>query len=286
MTDSRTAFVLAGGGSLGAVVVGMLREIVAAGERPDFVIGVSAGAINAAYFAANPTPDGASALEAIWRGLTSVRIFGPRWVSFFALLRRRECLFSARHLRHLLEDCLPYREIRETRVPLHVVASDQRTGEEVILSEGDVVDAVLASAAIPGVFPAVRIGTRDLVDGGISSNTPISAAIRLGATRLVVLPTGFTCDQKRVPTDALGRTMHALSLMVTRQLVVDLERWSAQAQIVVAPPLCPLDISPYDYSRCGELIDRAAASTRAWIADQGLRTPGVPHQLVEHRHAH
>lgn len=285
MTPSpRTAFVLAGGGSLGAVVVGMLREIVAAGERPDLVVGASAGAINGAYYAANPTPDGVAALEDLWRSLTGTRVFGPRWMSLMALLRRRDHLFGTARLRQLLEKHLSFGDLRATRVQLHVVASDQRTGEEVILSEGNVVDAVLASSAIPGVFPAVRIGTRELVDGGVASNTPIGAAIRLGATRLVVLPTGFTCDQKRVPTDALGRTMHALSLLVTRQLVVDLERWSAHAQIVVAPPLCPLDCSPYDYSHGAELIERAAASTRAWIERDGLTTPGIPHQLVEHRH--
>jgi len=283
-TQPRTAFVLAGGGSLGAVVVGMLREIVAAGERPDFIVGASAGAINGAFYAADPTPAGVAALETIWRSLTSARIFGPRWMSLLALLRRRDYLFSAARLRHLLEEHLTYGDLRAARVPLHVVASDQRSGAEVILSEGSLVDAVLASAAIPGVFPAVKIGSRDLVDGGVASNTPIGAAISLGATRLVVLPTGFTCNQKRVPTDALGRTMHALSLLVTRQLVVDLERWSSRAQIVVAPPLCPLDCSPYDYSHGAELIDRAAASTRAWIERDGLNSPSIPHQLIEHQH--
>ena len=118
----------------------------------------------------------------------------------------------------------------------------------------------------------------------MSSNTPIAAAIRLGARRLIVLPTGFACAQKRVPQSVISRTMHALSLMVARQLVVDLERWTPQADIVVAPPLCPLEISAYDYSCGAELIERAAASTRAWIAEGGLHTPGVRHTLKLHAH--
>jgi len=284
LTQPRTAFVLAGGGSLGAVVVGMLREIVAAGERPDFVVGASAGAINGAFYAANPTPAGVAALESIWRNLTNTSIFGPRWTPLLALLCRRDYLFSANRLRTLLLQHLSFGDLRATQLPLYVIASDQRSGEEVILSDGPVVEAVLASSAIPGVFPAVHIGNRDLVDGGVASNAPIGAAITLGATRVVVLPTGFTCDQKRVPTGVLGRTMHALNLMVTRQLVVDLERWSSRAQIVVAPPLCPLNFSAYDYSHGGELIDLAAASTRAWIERDGLKTTGIPHQLVEHQH--
>lgn len=285
MANGPTALVLAGGGSLGAVAVGMLREIVGAGERADFLVGASAGAINGAYFAADPSAAAVARLESIWRGLTSAQVFGPRWVSIVSVLRRRDYLFAARRLRALLEAHLPFRAIEQARVPLHVVASDQVTGEEVVLSSGPVIEAVLASTAIPGVFPAVRLGGRELVDGGVSSNTPIGAAIALGARRVVVLPTGFACALKRVPRSALGRTMHALSLLVVRQLIVDLERYAQAAEIVVAPPLCPLDISPYDYSHGAELIERAATSTRAWIAEGGLERTGVPHTLRPHDHA-
>lgn len=130
----------------------------------------------------------------------------------------------------------------------------------------------------------MKLHGRELVDGGVSSNTPIAAAIRLGARRLIVLPTGFACAQKREPQSVIGSTMHALSLMVARQLIVDLERWTPQVDIVVAPPLCPLEISAYDYSCGAELIERAAVSTRAWIAAGSLHTPGVPHTLKLHAH--
>jgi len=279
-----TAFVLAGGGSLGAVVVGMLREVVRAGVRPDFVVGASAGAINAAYFAGQPTHDGVAALEALWCRLTSAQIFGARWRSLLAALRRREALCTVHALRALLEAHLPYRDLSESRLPVHVIASDLATGEEVVLSSGLAIDAVLASSAIPGLFPAVRIGERLLVDGGVASNTPVAAAVRLGAKRLVVLPTGFACAQRKVPASAVGRTIHALSLLVARQLIVDLERYASAAQIVVAPPLCPLDISAYDYAHAAALIERAATSTRGWIEKGGLETTGVPRQLVEHAH--
>jgi NTE family protein len=284
MAEGKTALVLAGGGSHGAVVVGMLREVIRAGIRPDFVIGASAGAINGAYFAGHPTVDGVTRLEGIWCRLTTAHVFGPRWHSFLSVLRRRDYLFAAQRLRVLLEMHLMFRDLAEAHLPVHVVASDQLTGEEVVLSSGPAIEAILASTAIPGIFPAVRVNGRDLVDGGLSSNTPIGAAIRLGANRLVVLPTGFACAQNRVPQSVLGRTMHALSLLVARQLMVDLERWSGVAEIVVAPPLCPLEISAYDYSRGADLIERAAASTRAWIAAGGLQNPGVPHQLKVHEH--
>jgi NTE family protein len=281
---SPTAFVLAGGGSHGAVVVGMLREVLRAGERADFLVGASAGAVNAAYFAGDPTSGGVTALETIWRGLTTARIFGARWLSLLAVLRRHEALFSLRPLRALLETHLPYRDLADAALPVNVVATDLASGDEVVLSSGPAVDAILASSAIPGVFPAVRIDGRDLVDGGVASNTPISTAIRLGARRVLVLPTGFACSDKRIPSTALGRTMHALSLLVARQLVVDLERCADRAQIVVVPPLCPLEVSPYDYAHGAALIERAAASTRAWIERGGLHRTGVPHQLRDHAH--
>ena len=158
-------------------------------------------------------------------------------------------------------------------------------GREVLLSAGPAVDAVLASTAIPGVFPPVRIGGRELIDGGVANNTPISSAMKLGATRIVVLPTGFSCALKQVPGGAIGRAMHALSMLVTRQLVADIERFSSLATLCVVPPLCPVDVSPYDYSGGADLIDRAAAQTRDWLRHGGLDRPGgVPHEMSEHRH--
>ena len=154
-----------------------------------------------------------------------------------------------------------------------------------LISSGAVVDAVLASTAIPGVFPPVRVDGRELIDGGVCANTPIGAAIRLGARRLFVLPTGFTCALKRPPASPIGQALHALSLLVARQFVQDIERYAAAAALHVVPPLCPVDTSTYDYSACGELIDRAVVTTREWIGRGGLERPlGMPHEMVEHSH--
>src|SRR5262249_5596510 len=103
MAEGKTALVLAGGGSHGAVVVGMLREVIRAGIHPDFVIGASAGAINGAYFAGHPTIEGVTRLEAIWCRLSNAHVFGPRWHSFVSVLRRRDYLFAAQRLRNMLE---------------------------------------------------------------------------------------------------------------------------------------------------------------------------------------
>ena len=284
-TVKRTAFVLAGGGSLGAVEVGMLQALLDWGETPAFLVGASAGAINAAYFASDPTRAGADKLERLWCALRRRDVFPLNLGSVLGLLRRRDYLVDSGALRRLLEHHLPYRRLEDAAMPIHIVASDMLTGHEVLLSSGSVIDAVLASTAIPGVFPPVQIDARLLVDGGVANNTPISTAVKLGATRIIVLPTGFACALNQMPSGAIARAMHALSLLVSRQLVHDAERFADSAiELRIVPSLCPLETSPYDYSVAHTLIAQAKACTRQWLDDGGLDGAGVPMQLREHHH--
>ena len=147
------------------------------------------------------------------------------------------------------------------------------------------IDAVLASTAIPGVFPAVQLRGQSLVDGAVAARSPIAIAQQLGATRLIVLPCGFACAGADVSKHALGRAMHAITLLGARQLKQDFERYSPTLAIHVVPPLCPLSQSAYDYSRGGELIDRGRASTRAWLDSGGLERQEFPDGLTVHSHA-
>ncbi len=280
-----TAFVLAGGGSLGAVEAGMLRALIQHGEKADFVVGASAGAFNGAYFAAEPTQAGVAKLEAIWRGLKREHIFPFSLKNLFGFLWRRDYLVEPHGLRRLLEGNLPYKLLEQAAIPIHVVATDLITGDEVLISSGSAVDAVLASAAIPGVFPTVLIDGRELVDGGVTNNTPISTALKLGADRIVVLPTGFACGLTRAPASAIAKALHSLNLLVARQLVNDIEHFAQHVRLHVVPTLCPLETSSYDYSSCATLIERASDSTMEWIQQGGLqRTSTVPGPLREHTH--
>ncbi|MGO4328617.1 patatin-like phospholipase family protein [Cupriavidus sp. 2TAF22] len=281
----KTAFVFAGGGSLGAIEAGMLRELVAWGVKPDMVIGASAGAINGAYYACNPHTAGTAKLESIWRSLRRAEVMPWSWRSLFGMLRgQRGHLVESAALRRLLSHHFGDMPLERAEVPLYVVATDMQSGAEVVLSSGSLVQAVLASAAIPGVFPPVALGGRTLIDGGVANNTPVSTAIRLGATRVVVLPAGFACAARREPRGPIDHAFNALSLLVARQLVQDLERWADRAHISVVPPLCPLDVSPYDYTQCGTLIDRAAAATLAWLNADGLNNRHIPGALHPHSH--
>ncbi len=284
-TVPRTAFVLAGGGSLGAVEVGMLEALVAAGVTADFVVGSSAGALNGAFYAGRPDAAGVRALRTIWEGLRARDVFpfSPLG-SLLGAIAVRDHLVDSGPLREILKRHLPYRKLEDATVPVHVVATNVLTGGQVVLSRGPAIPAVLASAAIPGVFPPVKIDGASLFDGGIASNTPIAAAIDLGAERVIVLPTGYSCEMRRPPGSALAMALHGLNLMIARQLVVDIVRFMDHTQIRVVPPLCPLETQPFDFSDAHVLIDRAAKSTREWLRGGGLGHGGVPHELPPHTH--
>lgn len=280
----KTAFVFAGGGSLGAVQVGMLKALVRQHIVPDLVVGASVGAINGAYFAGAPDEAGVERLERIWLRLRRTDIFPFSPInSFLSIIGQRDHLVTPAPLRALIEAELPYRRLEDARIPCHVVATDVLEGTEVTLSSGAVVPALLASAAIPAVYPTVALNGRHLMDGGVANNTPISTAVALGASRLIILPTGAPCALHRVPRGAMALLLHALNLLVMRQLVDDIERFKRQAELIVLPPLCPLTVTPYDFSQTPDLIRRAEAMARVSLK-KGRHDADSSSALLPHRH--
>lgn len=148
----------------------------------------------------------------------------------------------------------------------------------------ELVPALLASAAIPGFLPPVRLAGRILIDGGMANQAPIAAAVALGATRLILLPTGYSCTRHDVPTSAMGIALQAFNILTIGKLVSAIRHFSASVKIDVVPPLCPLDVSPVDFSRSAELIDRAEPSALEWLDKGAELVEGVPHQLPLHSH--
>ena len=263
---TKTAFVLAGGGSLGAVQVGMLRVLEAHGIKPDLIVGSSVGAINGAHYAGAATAEGINRLQQIWLGLRRADIFPFGLETLFGVIWSRGFLVSSQGLRNLFERHLPYCTLEAARIPIHVVATDLLSGEAVVLSKGSVADAIMASCAIPAAFAPVRI------------------AARLGATRIIVLPTGFGCALDKLPRGTIATALHAITLVIARQLVADLESMAGAVDIITVPPLCPLKCSPYDFSRTAELIERAAESTEKWLGSSGFASGRIPDALRPHHH--
>jgi NTE family protein len=113
-------------------------------------------------------------------------------------------------------------------------------GNGVGLSTGSAVDAILASAAIPRVFPPAEIGGKPLMDGAVAANTPVRLAAELGASRIVILPTGYACALKEAPRTPVGKALHAITLMIAWQLMRELENIPKEVHVHLAPTLCPL----------------------------------------------
>jgi NTE family protein len=279
----RTAFVFAGGGSLGAIQVGMLRELMRAGVRADLVVGSSVGAMNAAYFAGAPCAAGVTELEKVWRGLRRHDVFPVTWRSVLGFMGGADNLIDPYNLTKLIERNIPFPNLEDAPIPVHVVATNLG-GAAVCLSSGPAVEALLASAAIPAAFPSVRIGEHHLIDGAVGGNTPILTAADLGATRIIVLPTGFACALHEPPKGAIARALHAITLLIAHQMVRDLKQLGGKVDVFTVPNLCPLDVSPYDFSRADQLIERAAEHTLKWLEGGGLSQPEIPNSLLPHLH--
>jgi NTE family protein len=281
---TKTAFVFAGGGSFGAIQVGMLQSLAAHGIGADMVVGSSVGALNGAFYAGDPTVKGMERLAEIWRGLRRHDVFPMTWRTLLGFLWRRDFLITHDGIRKLIDDHIPFRKLEDAQLPVHVVTTDIITGDSIVLSEGSTSDAIVASTAIPGAFSPIHYKNYYLADGAISSNTPIRVAVAKGARRLIILPTGHACANNAPPVGAVANALHALTLLIARQLVNELENLGPHIEYYVVPPLCPLVGSPYDFSRTGEHIERAALATDAWLSQNGLTRREIPHELRPHDH--
>ena len=275
----RTAFVLSGGGSLGAVQVGMLQALTEAGIHPDLLIGTSVGAVNAAWIAGCPDHQGALRLGEIWRGLRRQDIFPlSPWSSARGLLGRSNHMISNASLREVLARHMPYERLEQAAVPVHVITTELKTGRSVLISSGPAVPALLASTAIPGVFPPVIIGRREFIDGGVANHTPIAGAIELGATRIFVLTVGYPWLRQE-PTNALGMALFALARFVEQKLDAEVAHYRHLADIQVLPTTEGVPVSPADFSHTDELMTRGYRSARRYLASATLTTPRVEKQL-------
>jgi NTE family protein len=262
----------------------MMHSLAAHGIAADMVVGSSVGALNGAYYAGNPTLEGVLQLETIWRGLRRRDVFPVTWRTLLGFIRRGDFLIPHDGIQKLLDDHLPFRNLQEARLPLHIVTTDIVSGDSVVLSEGSAALAIIASTAIPGAFAPVPYKEFYLADGAISSNTPVRIAVAKGARRLIILPTGYACATHAPPVGAVANALHALTLLIARQLVSELEGLGPEIEYFVVPPLCPLVGSPYDFSRTGDHIERAIASTDAWLAQNGLGKGGIPDEMRPHSH--
>jgi NTE family protein len=270
-----TAFVLSGGASRGAMQAGMLRALYERGITADLLVGTSAGALNAAFVASRPqTVQTAKDLADVWRELRREDVFPLHVPTLLGgLAKRGDHVVPDGPLRRLAARHLELARLEDAAVPVHLATFDLIGGREVRLCEGSALDAVLASAAIPGVLPPVPWGSHLLVDGGVVNNTPISHAVELGAERIFVLSTEDPADRGLAarPRGVVDAALHAVALLVGARLRADLVRYGSEAELIVLPAPEAPQVQPTDFEQAELLIAGALRAARRALEPMGLR---------------
>jgi NTE family protein len=258
------AFVMPGGGALGSYQVGVLGSLIDAGVRPDMLIGVSAGSVNASLLAWNHGREGVRRVEEIWRTIRrrDLMRYQPHRLAL-AVAGRHPSFLDNRHGAQFLRHHLGGRLLEHAPIRLVIVATDLSTGEAVALTEGDTVTAVLASTAFPGVYPPVHFQGHTLIDGGVVADVPLDIAVEQGAASVLVLsvPSLTSGEPPKTALDilfrasTLGVEAHGRSLL----------RRPPPGLTVVEIPAPPSELTTFDVGRSAVMIDAARAATDSWL---------------------
>lgn len=232
------AFVFSGGGPLGALQVGALKALSERGIRPDMCVGTSVGALNATWTAFDPTPEGVVRLENTWLRMKDSDLFpgGGRFKASWArMLVRGNRIFENIGIRRQIETSLGRPRFEDAQIPLAVTATDLETGAETIFSTGDIVDPLLASTAMPSIFPPVPIKGRNYIDGGVANNVPIAPAVDMGATTVYVMDSTSHSRQRRPLNRPIDYLLHAFTLARGQRFTLEAELFADKVKLIVIP---------------------------------------------------
>ena len=266
------AYVLAGGAAFGSTQVGHIRALAKTDLTPDLIVGTSVGSLNGAIVADDPEAAPARLAE-LWQTVTRQEIFGTTVAKAMNLATGKPSVVGNDGLREFIERALPARDFSDLAVPHTAMATDFDTGRAVALDEGDLVTALLASAAIPLVFPEVERNGRRLVDGGLVANVPIGVAAGLGARTIVVLDCGFTLMPPQREDTYGGRMLRTAAIMAAQQVRRDLERVTDRTVLYLPGPW-PMRMKPDDFSTTTEVAAKTYGMTMAWLHALEPRGPG------------
>jgi NTE family protein len=254
--ETRTAFVLSGGGNQAVAQVGMLRALIERDLVPDVIVGCSAGAFNGATIAATPTLEGVENLVETWESLRGEAVFpGGRISRAWNLLTRDDHIFSNQGLRAIFSHNRTPETFEELSIPLRVVAADLDTGEEVVFASGALQPALLASSALPGIFPPIRHDGRTLVDGAVVDTVPLSHALAGPVDRVYVLNVAGDLMTRplRSPFDVAVR---AFAISRKQRFDLELRNTPESVEVVLLP--APTDNRElFDFSDPLMLIEEA-----------------------------
>ena len=251
----------------------MLQALFEAGVRPDLVVGTSVGAINGAMVAADPSAETIRRLHELWTGIGDTDVFGGSLAAQVGtLIRTRTHLHSNTALRRLLHKHLPYRLIEELPVPFQCVAASIEQAGAHWFTQGSIIDAVLASSAVPGLLPPVEIDGEHFLDGGLVHSIPVGRAVALGARTIYVLHVGRVEEPLTPPTGPLQVGVVAFEIARRHRFVEEMRQLPDDVTVHVlptgGPPKADLSQLRYrDFSKVEDRIGRAYEASAAYLAE-------------------
>ncbi len=269
-------FVLGGGGSLGAAQVGMLRALAERGIVADLVVGTSVGALNGALVALDPA-DVVDRLAPVWAAMTRRVVFPGGPLSQARTLRRgRTHLFPNTGLHAVIDAHLPRdATFADLAVPFGAVTMDVTTAAAHVVRDGPLAPALLASAAIPGIYPAVDVGGRQLYDGGVVANVPLIQALAMGARSLVVLDATFPGRIPGAPATLAEALLFTAIVTMRVQARLEAPIAAREVPVVYLPGPEYVRVSPFDFDHTDELIHGAHTAVSAFLDDLVITGPGL-----------
>jgi NTE family protein len=292
-TPPRTAFILLGGGARGAAQAGALTVLLDNGITPDLIVGISAGSWNGAYLALDPTPERGFQLEGNWVSTTSNEIMGPnRWSLALNAVASRASLYGSAGMQRVAERYLAATTFEELRVPLRLIAANLVSGEPKIFSSGPLLPAVLASSAVPGIFPPIIREQEVLVDGTLAEWTGCTMALEMGATRIFLVSCGGVFQSApllQTFRHILERSMELHNRASFARTVFALRGAGAEV-IPIFPEMTTGHMLDFDHApelvAAGRLAARQAL--RDWEQQKVARAASVPVQIpvTQHIEAH
>jgi NTE family protein len=280
------AFVMSGGGNLGSIQVGMLKALFEAGIKPDILVGTSIGSVNAAFLAADPSVEHADKLCELWRNARSRDAFSWNPLRMAHAALRRGALFPPESWRRFLSEQITYERIEDAAVPLRIMVTDFEDGSPVILDSGSVIDAVMASTCLPGIFPPQQIGDHLYLDGVLAEQVPLKPAVDAGADTVYVFAVSHAspAPDARSPGQILR---HALTILLFPRIRLDALQLSdrhPELRIVQIPSV-GAEVALWDMSQHDQLIDRAYEATKKFLAERDEEetadVASVPEMTVE-----
>ncbi len=268
------AFVLGGGGNRGPLEVGALQVLLEHDIRPDMLVGTSAGAINAAFLALDPSPPAALELGEMWKRVDENQVFhGNRLTMLWRFLTGKDSLYPNDHLQHILEENLPpgvecFGDLE--RIKLYVVATRLDSGEPRVFGDDPkehLLDAIMASTALPPFFPPWCCGKELLIDGGIAADLPVRIALARGAKEIYALHLVDAPRHKQQVHGLLNIAQQAINNVLSRQLDSELRELTTIQRVTLHyVPLTGFYGLPIsDLSHTQEMIEGGRQQTEEYL---------------------